>query len=231
MKKIICLFLISMCAFTLSGCKKSETFGLFTHNGYSLTTFKNKDLNYEQAEAIVAKNSVKTLSLTDDQVDEVMSVFNSVDIKVKYWNSSNDKSETRTSTVNGSNLQKVLKDNEVYISSGILVKNIYMTNDILSILEQRNSSFDNSLYFNSLYSYHKDIDEQLVIRSNDFQEITADVTGGIISNFIQQNESLYNSNNLISKFQSSFGMQFETLGGTQLHGTVLEVEFVWQLKS
>lgn len=237
MKKIFLGFLLLICALPLTGCTKGETFGMFTHNGYALTTFKNKDLTYSQATEIVVLNSsasksgASTMSLTDEEVSALTQKFSSVTVNVKYWDSTTDKSDTRTSIINGTQLKEMLIVNELKISNGILVKNIYMNDSILNDLEVLNIDFDNEIVpFKSLYSYHKDQDDQLVIRSNDFTEITADVTGGIFSNFIQQNESLYSNNNLISKFQSSFGMKFETLGGTQLHGTVLEVEFIWELK-
>lgn len=232
MKKLLCALLLVACCLTMSGCSdKSEKFGLFSHDGYSLTTLKKNDLSYEQARSIVAKNSVSKRGLTTDQVEELTSTYNSLTIYVTYWDSNTDKVDVQTKIINGRDLTDMFTANEISISSGVLVKNIFMSDPLLNELEEKNSGFTNTIYFNSLYSYHEDADERLVIRSNDFQEITTDVTGGISAAFIQENEVLYDNNNLITKFQSSFGMQFNTLGSTQLHGTVLEVDFEWQLKS
>lgn len=239
MKKIFLGFLLLICALPLTGCTKGETFGMFTHNGYSLTTFKNKDISFTEAEAIVAKNSVSASSINEtmvtgldaETVSKLTTKYSEVKIYVTHWDSTTDKSETREHIKNGQDLTKILTANQVEISSGILIKNIFLTNEILKDLEDLNNNYDTTnAPFKSLYSYHKDQDDQFVLRSNDFSEITSDITGGISAKFIQENECLYNTENLITNFQSSFGMQFETLGGTQLHGTVLEVEFVWGLK-
>lgn len=247
MKKVflgIFAFLSIASCLTLFACggTNQEQFGLFTHNGYALKTFKSDDLNYSQAKSIITNTSFISLTTNEDSdieddietlvdIDELMNKYASVKIITKYWESDSKDPEENTTTVPTTYLETIFKNNEHQIITGMIVKNVFINENLLENLENLNSQFnDKYAPFTDIYSYHKNDDNCFVLRANDYSEIKAETIGGVSAIFIQQNESLYNENNLIVKFQSSFGMQFQTPSGTLEQGTVLEVEFVWNEK-
>ncbi len=239
MKKVFFGIFILVCSLSLFACDfkgaSYDAFGMFTHNGYALTSFKCVDLTYSEANTIVSRNSSKASStstgLDEGEIDKLMAKYSSVTVKTKYWENDSKDPEEKSTNVTSVDMEKIFANNEYTISTGMLVKNIFISEEVLTRYEEENAAFDDKYApFSYIYTYHKNEDDRFVLQVNDYAEISAENIGGVSALFIQQNETLYDDNNMISKFQSSFGMQFQTPGGTQNQGTVLEVEFIWNLK-
>lgn len=243
MKKIFAGIFVLICALSLFACDFSSTeqFGTFTHNGYALTTFKRNDISYLEAKSLIQSNHSSTYVslisfgdvLTDSEITSIKKMYKSVTITVKYWN--DDKQYTKVDEVEISEMEKMLKDNTYTVVTGMVVNNIVLTPDLLEYYNNLNDEFINSSNyddapFKNKYSYHTDSNEFFVLRVNDYSDNDSDITG--TSTFeIHETESQYDENNMIVKYQASFGFSYPTPGGTEHIGTVLEVEFNWNIKS
>lgn len=243
MKKLFVGAFLLLCTMSLFACNfgsSTEQFGRFTHNGYALTSFKTKDISYTAADAIVTTNSNSFVSLTtsdstskaltDAEITAIKNLYSSVTITTKYWNS--DDQITKTNEVY--DLSEILNNNKNTVATGMVVNNIVLTPSLLNYYNGINDDFIASegyedAPFKNKYSYHTNDDQQLVLRVNDYSSNNSSITGTSTME-IHETESLYDSNNMITFYQASFGFSYATPGDTAHIGTVLEVSFVWNLK-
>lgn len=246
MKKIFAGLFILLCTVSLISCesKSKEQFGFFSHNGYSLKSFKNKDITYTEANNLIKTNTISTasatstsnadesLTLTTAQINAIKAKYSSVKITTSFWD--NDKQHEQYDVLNLSQIEQMLLSNSQSIGSGVSINNIALTDSLLETYNQSDLDFKASANYNDApfkdkYSYHTQNDN-FVLRINDYSENIETITGTATTE-IHQTEALYNEYNLLTNYQASFGFRYSSINGTQDIGTVLEISFEWIVKT
>ncbi len=263
MKKIFVGVFLLICATSLFACdfSKAEQFGFFSHNGYSLTSFSHEKITFDEANAILIKNSpfinlqklnteeeivenpsLYTTSfgpvLTEDQMKLMMTKYSAVTFETKYWEDTN--LVTRKNTVYLTTYTQdgviyypeILKNNQNTIATGMVINNLILTPDLHDYYEQINTDFVDSggrvdAPFLDMYSYDVTKEEgYLVLNVSDYSSNNSSITGNSTME-IHQTQAVYDDNNLMIRYQASFGISYATPGDTAYVGTVLEVSLTW----
>lgn len=243
----VVMLIVMVLVSVLSGCSGNGNFGSFCQNGRYLKEIAKKSISYSQAIEKVRGSRAKAMSYADAEemasideengihplpegmVDSLVRKYSEVQIKVKYYNEKNKLTTTTDPSIQASRLEYHLKNNFLETSIGLRISNIIMLNDTLNDMEKANAAFsDRNAYFTHPYTYHTDRKKNLVIQMHAYMEMSSlGLNGGIDCNVRQDTEVQYDSENKITKWQTSLGVWLASVNGIVREGYIYEVEFEW----
>lgn len=256
---VVAMLIVSVCAL-LVACNNDKgnnnsTFGMFSYRGVYLTSYKNADISETQAKDMITTavneeqelaDSLNMATATEEVVavshaalvEEYLAKYKSITVTSRFW-TEDEKGEIvvqeYTDEILGSDFKSVLENNQIAVSTGIVVPNILIYKEKIDAFEVANEAFKqqenyNVSPFKDLYTYHKN-DTNFVLRTHFFVEISSSQIGGASCSYIQENESMYFMDGRMTKFQSSLGTKLQTKMGTQCEGTIFEILITWNEKA
>lgn len=249
-KLLVIISLVLLLSTLLCSCGDDDkTFGEFSYNGISLYAFAKEDITYEQAKNLTqSENSpaIVSLSVNPGELGEaplpsealyntVLSKYAMLEVVTKYYVTGEEDQLTKVDEVMGTDLKNTLKQNEFEPFSLLVAKGIIIFDELIDYMEDNNIDFKESgranvAPFKDIFTYHIDVDGNLVIQTRDFEEIPSCVGGGVGCSYRQDTEQVYDSENKLIKWQTSLGVYTATPKGTLKQGYILEVEFIWHEK-
>ena len=258
-RRLFTLFIAALsCVFTIfmASCSTvTKFFGEFGYYGKFLTEYAvGNNINLNAAKSLVARKSsaesstASTFSTvtdivgeetapapSDEEINSILNTYAACEITATYYDEKGNK-QTELYTHTGFGLKSILKDNEFSPSSQIRAKYLLINLDILDYMDAMNARFKESpdkgtIPFNDIYTYWRDKNGNLVVKMSDYAEIPSSISGGIGSNFRQDIEIVYDTDNKVTKWQTSLGILIAGPEGTIKQGYILELDFDWQLKN
>ena len=245
---MLSLMLSAVAFFT--GCSENvpDIFGMFSQGGHYLTEFSVRVIASSDAiDKITAgelsvKNTASALSvvtgepapLDEEMVNAIVNKYSELRVIVKYYSEGIEEQQVTAPTIlTGTSLTEHIRSNSLETSMGLKVSNLIIYKECIEFMEEANTRFQEdenskSMPFNKPFSYGEDENGLLVVQMREFTEIPATTAfGGIDCNYREDTEMLYDSENKISKWQTSLGIQIASNNGTMTQGYIYEVEFEW----
>lgn len=244
--------------YTNNSSSKQYTFGYFSYNGKYLYRFADgnsitaneakKIINssYESSSLALAEelqnnsnidenHEYQMPSLSKELINTIITNYAGLEINTKYYIDGIDEQQVKLDYTTGTDFKNYLEENKIVPFSQLVAQNLVITEDIIDYMELMNEDFKNSDFaaiapFKNIFTYYKDISGRLVVQMSDFAEIPSSEGGGIGCSYRQDTEILYDSENKISKWQTSLGVYTSTPTGTMKQGYILEIEFKWDEK-
>lgn len=240
----------------LASCSPAtEYFGEFSYYGKHLTEYAvGNKLSASEAKSIITKSSAAESndvapysavtdivgndgapSPSESTINSILSVYSQCELTATYYDASGEKKNT-SFILTGANLQDALTKNEVTPFNQIIAKYLVMDSTVLDYMEEMNAKFqasENSITvpFKDIYTYWKDKNGNLVVKTADYAEIPSSISGGIGCNFRQDIEIIYDADHKITKWQTSLGIQIVTPEGTVKQGYIFELDFDWEIRT
>lgn len=258
MKKIWKILIVMMCLFAstlaVTSCQKDVkhlNFGVFKQNGYTLTSYATKQLSAGEFSALLSSGrqraSVvaylpKPAPTDEDAINALTNVSNHIVVTTRFFEENSDEMQEEVSDQAGTVVGNYLKENAIHTATGLIIKNLYLTQNVLEFMETENANFKNSdgyanVPFANLYTYHTDENNSLIVQMHDFVDIPASaMSGGVNCYYRQDTEIMYEivaAPNLsgcyarIRKWQTSLGAVISTAANSIGDGFVFEVEIEW----
>lgn len=239
---------------------KNNTFGMFSYNGKFLTTYAKKEISADEAKNITQEQNRPIIGLSTNEnskslelfsvnpskpmdtplpsntlVDSVITEYASVEVLTKYYVTGIEDQQTKTDFLQGTDFKNIIEVNQFTPFSQLVAKGVIIFDELIDYMEEQNEIFANSdtakiAPFKAIFSYHIDKSGNIVIQTRNFAEIPSSVGGGIGCSYRQDTEIIYDSENKLSKWQTSLGVFSATPKGTLMQGYILEVELNWNKK-
>lgn len=226
-------------------------FGKFTCGGKRLYSFKKVDIAYEEAYKLVSSSNnieKEDLALSGENTDNATEYqigspeyyaqeYAMLTVTSKFYNIG-ETGELEVQIYNvelsGTDLLNALRNNEIVISTGVVVKDLIANSANIENFEKKNIEYRNDPMsiaspFRDIYTYHRNGDN-FVLQTHNFVEIPSTEIGGMSASYIQENETIFDFEKKASKYQSSLGMKIQTKDGTIYNGIIFEVQFKWTAK-
>ena len=245
MKTVMALGAITTLAACSNNPEGSKGFGDFNYNGIFLREYATKQINVEQAKALVdietyeSKKDNKLRKNLNGELTEtvhaVLAKYASLVTTVKYYISDTDKQQVRQDIYQGTDFKYLLDVNHYEPFGQMSVRYLFVDDALLDDMEQANEDFKDSISyiitpFNEPYTYHTNEENKLILQTHSFAELPASTGGGIGSTFKQDCELIFDEEGKITFWQSSLGLYTSTPTGTVKEGYIFEVEFAWNAK-
>ena len=254
---LICVFSLSACfggngefgMFTVAGKKltslKSTDIDFISAkkitDGYKTSSTKAVNARIVPANSYGTEDG-QSFALSEEDIAMFQSIYKGIGITSYFW-AVNEKNgleiyESYLEVIS-TNFETVLRNNSVRLNEAIRIPNVVGCTDMLAWCEDRNADLKaredyNRAPFLNLYTYHKTTEsgtELFVLGTHAFSEISSEsLFGGATCQYIQENESKFDAEGKIVKFQSSLGISLNDTRGTQKIGTNFEVSFEWIVK-
>ena len=246
------LFLFSACD-DGNQANKPRRFGEFGYNGRYLTAFTNKDINATEAKGIITTNmnenyvEEKTDEVTfasiaytavegeEETVNFLIGKYAECIITTKYYVEGQENQSVKEFNLRGTDFKNMIEENSFAPFSQVVARYLVCYPGVIDEMENLNEKFKQSeeskvAPFNNVFSYHTDLSGNLVLHIRDFSEIPSSVGGGVGCSYRQDSEILFDTENKISKWQTSLGLYTATPEGTMKQGYILEMDFQWVVK-
>lgn len=256
-KKIFALALsaVASFAFLFSACddgsqaNATKRFGEFGYNGKYLTAFTNKDITAGEARNILTTNMTENYVEKDSSVALTSVMYTAVEgeeetvtymigkyaecvITTKYYVEGQEEQSIKVDELRGTDFKNMLEENFFAPFSQVVARYLVCYPGVIDEMEALNEEFKNSKEyeiapFKNVFSYHTDLAGNFVLHIRDFSEIPSSVGGGVGCSYRQDSEILFDTENKISKWQTSLGLYTATPQGTMKQGYILEISFDW----
>ena len=231
----------------------ARRFGEFGYNGRYLTAFTSKDINAPEAKNILTTNmntnyveeqsDVVTLAGVEymavegeeETVNFLIAKYAECVITTKYYVEGEDEPSTKVFNLRGTDFKNMIEENFFAPFSQVVARYLVCYPGVIDEMEGLNEEFKASeeskvAPFNNIFSYHTDLAGNLVLHIRDFAEIPSSIGGGVGCSYRQDSEILFDTENKISKWQTSLGLYTATPDGTMKQGYILEMAFEWIIK-
>lgn len=256
MKKVWKILAVSICAstiaFPLSACRReSAAFGQFSQNGYRLTSFATREISIGEAQSLLAGGSAQARSVAylpepaptnEKAVNALIQYSNEIIVTTKFFKEGSEEMQEEISDQAGTAVGNFLNANAISTGTGLTVRNLYVSTDVLKFMEEENRKFKESdgfanVPFSNLYTYHTDDEKHLIVQMHDFVDIPASALGGGINCYYRQDteimydiitaEDLSSCYGRIRKWQTSLGAVISTSSNSIQEGYIYQVEVEW----
>ncbi len=258
MKKVQKILVVMMCllasTLVVTSCRKGAehmSFGTFKQNGYSLTSYATKELSANEFRTLLSGGKQHASSVAylpkpapadEDVVNALINISNHIVVTTRFFKEGSDEMQEEVSDQAGVVVGNYLKENTIHTATGLTVKNLYLTQNVLEFMETENANFKKSegysnVPFANLYTYHTDENNSLIVQMHDFVDIPASaMSGGVNCYYRQDTEIMYEivaAPDLsgcyarIRKWQTSLGAVISTAANSIGDGFVFEVEIEW----
>ncbi|MBQ7913150.1 MAG: hypothetical protein IJ308_05365 [Clostridia bacterium] len=259
-RKILALALsvFASCAFLFSACddgsqtNTAKRFGQFGYNGKYLTAFTTKDITASEAKGILSTNMNENFVQEDSSVSFASVIYTAVEgeeetvtymvekyagctITTKYYVEGNEEQSEKIDEIRGTDFKNMLQENFFAPFSQVVARYLICYPGVIDEMEALNEEFKNSKEgeiapFRNVFSYHTDVEGNFVLQIRDFSEIPSSIGGGVGCSYRQDSEILFDTENKITKWQTSLGLYTATPQGTMKQGYILEIDFDWIVK-
>lgn len=203
----------------------------------SINTFKVA----EQKALSVTTFGVSTMSLnterencypSDKVVNSILQNFAGCNVTTQYYIEDSDNVQLKTDKLTGIDFKSVLQQNHFTPFNQLVAKNIIVYDGLIDYMEEQNKKFASSdmglvAPFKTIFSYHTDVDGNLIIQIRDYAEIASSVGGGIGCSYRQDTEIVYDESGKMVVWQTSLGISSSTPQGTMREGYILEMSVEW----
>lgn len=257
-KSALIIALAASQALAFCGCAEDPTkpitkmFGKFDYYGVYLTEYAVKAITYVEAKAKVLKNHVdsatvssanaardtdntqkRTVPPSEELVNQLLARYSECKVTTTYYDNGETTPKTKTNTYVGMELRNMIANNYVAPYAQMYATNIIAFDDLIDYMDEINATINASsaLPFDNYYTYHLDSNNNFIVHASDFSEISSSTSGGISTTFRQDTEIVYGPTMVVSKWQTSLGLNIATPNGDISQGYILEMDFDWTVKT
>lgn len=252
----LAVLMVVACVVSFSSCgKDGDIFGEFGYKDIYLYRFARQDIDSARAKQIVSNNrSAMTQAYAEKHGDQALLGVNPGDtgiaapteevvnlilgnyagctVYTKYYIDDEEDALIREDHIQGTDFKAMIEQNQFAPFSQLVAKNLILFDELIDSMEAENVEFKESgnaniAPFKDIFTYHVDDSGNMVIHTRDFAEIPSSVGGGIGCSYRQDTEILYDTENKMTKWQTSLGVYSATPEGTTKQGYILEIEVVW----
>ena len=228
-----------------------KMFGKFDYYGVYLTEYAVRAISSAEAKAKVLKNHIeaaispasnaaradgtqkRTISPSAELADEIFARYSECNVTTTYYDNGETTAKKKTDKYSGTELRNMITQNYVSPYAQMYATNIIAFDDLIEYMDQMNASITtaDNLPFDKYFTYHLDSNDNFIVHTSDFSEISSSTGGGISTSFRQDTEIVYDSTYKVSKWQTSLGLNIATPTGTISQGYILEMDFDWTVKT
>ncbi len=253
-KSAIVAALAATQALAFCGCAgtPSETepkkFGQFGYYGVYLVDYAVKAITSSEAKTKIGDNNSasaaavnaardgdsdqkRTVAPSEEIVNSMLARYSECTVTTTYYDNGETTAKKKTDVYNGTDLKNMIAQNYVIPYAQMCATNIIAFDELIDYMDNLNATIDPALPFKKYYTYHLDSNDNFIVQSRDYSEISSSSSGGISTTFRQDTEIVYDSTFKVSKWQTSLGLNIATPTGTISQGYILEMDFEWTVKT